>query len=229
MKVLNLVVSGLLVALTAGTASAQNNELQWTMERAIEQLDRQGSDIESVLSDAKMIWEGPELSGDHLQDGRVYLNKGGDIRVSPTKPGSPTVIIKYNTLHYHDAAAKKVREYSLGKHKGRIEPFLTIGFTVTGKDLKDDFLVTFVGEDMLGDRRILGLEMTPKKDNVRAAVSKITVWFDEASWLPAKQIIEKAGAAGTLTVVYSGTARNLSLNPDLFSTRWERGTEKERM
>lgn len=229
MRILNLVVTILLIVFIAGTASAQNNELQWTIERAIAQLNRQGSDIESVLSDAKMVWEGPELSGDHLQDGRIYIDKRGDIRLSPSKPGSPVVIIAYKTLHYHDAAAKQVREYSLGKHKGRIEPFLNIGFTVTGKDLERDFLVTFIGEDTMGDRRILGLEMTPKKDNVRAVVSKMTVWFDEASWLPAKQIIEKAGGAGKLTINYSGTARNLSLNPDLFSTRWERGTEKKRM
>ena len=229
MRLLKLTICGFLIALLSSTAWTQNNELHWTMESAIKQLDRQGSDLDSVLSDAKITWEGPKTSGDQLQSGRAYFNSRGELRISPTEAGSPTVIMDDRTLYYHDSAANKVREYSLSKHKSRLEPFLPIGFTITGKDMEDDFLVTFIGEDAMGDRRVLGLEMTPKKDDVRAVVSRITVWFDESSWLPAKQVIEKAGAAGTLTIEYSGTARNLDLNPDLFSDRWPRGTEEQRM
>ena len=45
-------LSGALVALVlCMPAAAQNNELNWTMDRAVRQLDRQGSDLESVLSE----------------------------------------------------------------------------------------------------------------------------------------------------------------------------------
>ena len=229
MKSLKIALCGLLIATLAGNAWAQSNELQWTMERAVKQLDRQGSDLESVLSDAKITWAGPDAAGDQPQSGRVYFSSRGELRISPTKAGAPVLLMVGRTVHYHDSAASQVREYSLNKHKNRIEPFLTLGFTLTGKNMEKDFLVTFVGEDSAGDRRVLGLELTPKSNDVRAVMSKITLWFDEASWLPAKQVIEKAGAAGTLTVEYSGTARNLQLNPDLFSASWPRGTKKQKM
>lgn len=51
----------LLVGIAASVAvSAQQNELAWTMERAVKQLDRQGSDLETVLADVDLsgiqIW-----------------------------------------------------------------------------------------------------------------------------------------------------------------------------
>lgn len=35
---------------------AQDNELSWNMESAIEQLNRQGSDFETVLAQATVTW-----------------------------------------------------------------------------------------------------------------------------------------------------------------------------
>jgi glutathione S-transferase len=66
-----------------------------------------------------------------------------------------------------------VKEYRLSKHKDRLEAFIPLGFSTTGKDFNKDFLVTFIGEETIGDRRTLGLELTPKKDSTRAIVSKI--------------------------------------------------------
>ena len=46
------ILAGLVLAIAfVQGASAQNNELNWTMERAVRQLDRQGSDLESVLAE----------------------------------------------------------------------------------------------------------------------------------------------------------------------------------
>jgi outer membrane lipoprotein-sorting protein len=109
-----------------------------------------------------------------------------------------------------------------------MEPYATLGFTETGKDLNDDFLVTMLGEDAIRGERVLVLELTPKKDKVRQVVSKVTLWINESSWMPMRQVIEHVSTNEVLTVDYQGAARNLQLNPQLFKADWPRGTKKVR-
>ncbi len=223
-------LTGLLLALTvAFGASAQQNELNWTMERAIKQLDRQGSDLESVLADVDIEWAGDDEALAGLKTGRIYINEKGDFRLNVDAPTKMTILMERGTVHHHKPDANVVEEYSLSKHKDRLEPFITLGFTTTGRDLDHDYLVTFIGEDAIGGRRVLGLELTPKRDNVRAVVSKIQIWVDESSWLPARQIITHTSGGEVLTITYHGTARNLDLNRALFDDNWPKGTEKKRM
>jgi hypothetical protein len=44
--------------------------------------------------------------------------------------------------------------------------------------------------------------------------------------MPAQQVIVQAAGGATLTLDYSGIARNLALNSDLFSDNWPKGTQK---
>lgn len=227
---LQLRTAGILIALAiAAGASAQQNELNWTMERAVKQLDRQGSDLESVLADVEIEWAGKDESLAQIKTGRIYINDRGNFRLNVDAPSKMTILLERSTVHHYKPDANVVEQYSLSKHKDRLEPFIPLGFSTTGKDLDDDFLVTFIGEDSIGDRRVLGLELTPKRDKVREVVSRIQIWVDESSWLPARQIISRSSGGEVLTITYRGTARNLDLNPELFDDKWPRGTDKKRM
>ena len=226
-KNVSLIVVPLAMIATHGVF-AQENELGWTMERAVKQLDRQGQGFETVLAEANIEWKDKDGMVDRTVNGRIYMNDDGDVRLSAEQPTKYTMLLKRRTLYEHDPATSVVEEYSLSKHRNRLEPFVPLGFSTTGKDLSKDFLVTFIGEQEISGRRTLGLELTPKKDSTRAVVARIELWVDQASWLPARQIITESAGGKSMTVTYTGTARNLALNPDLFKDDWPRGTEKVR-
>lgn len=213
----------LCLASTAG--QAQDNELKWTMDSAVKQLDRQGSDFDSVLAEVAAVWSTGDPGRDQISSGRLFLQKKGDFRIDTE---DQRILRDGSTVYYYTAAQARVDEFRLSQHPNRLEPFVPIGFSVTGKDLDHDYLVTYIGEQQSGDRRLLGLELTPKHDDERAVVSRIELWVDQASWLPARQVINQASGGGTLTLTYSGMARNLSLNPDLFKASWPKGTQKVR-
>jgi len=227
MKVVRL-IAGLLLAMAAmSLAQAQENELGWTMDSAIKQLDRQGKDLETVLAQVVLEWSDEAQAKDSPKSGRIYFNSKGDFRIAGEAPNK-TVLVEGRTLHMYDPALSQVTEVNLSRDKSRLAPYMRLGFSITGRDLKDDFLITFAGESDIGDRRTLTLELTPKRDETRAIVAKIEIAFDQASWLPARQIISHTSGTQTLTVNYTGTARNLNLNPDLFRDKWPRGTDKVR-
>lgn len=228
MKLTRLFFCVLLSSIVATTGSAQKNELGWTMESALKQIDRQGSDVETVLAEVEISWSGDAAGLDKIKTGRIYFNDDGDFRIAGQTPNKGVLLLEGRTLHKYDPAKSQVEEINVSRDKSRLEPFLNLGISVTGRDLEDDYLVTFVGEQEIGDRRAIGLELTPKKDDMRAIVSKIEIWFDQASWLPIRQTVSHTSGTQTVTVNYSGIARNLSLNPDLFRANWPRGTEKVR-
>lgn len=226
-KNVSLIVVPLAMIATHG-GFAQENELGWTMERAVKQLDRQGQGFETVLAEANIEWKDKDGMVDKTVNGRIYMNDDGDVRLSAQQPTEYTMLLSGPNLYEHDPAKAVVEEYRLSQHKNRLEPFVPLGFSTTGKDLSKDFLVTFIGEQEISGRRTLGLELTPKKDSTRAVVARIELWVDQASWLPARQIIMESASGESMTVTYTGTARNLALNSDLFKDDWPRGTEKVR-
>jgi len=219
----------LLAMAVSKIASAQQNELGWSMERALKQLDRQGSEFESVLADVDVNLSGAEDDTMQIESGRIYVNPRGEFRMNAETPAKRTILLDRSTVHHYDPEANVVKQYSLSKHKNRLEVFIPLGFRTTGKDLDRDFLVTFIGEDAIGERRVLGLELTPKSDKIRAVVARIQIWDNESSWLPARQTITRAGGGQALTVNFRATARNLDLNPDLFDDKRPKDTKKERM
>ena len=227
MKAVRLITGVLLAMAAMSLAHAQENELGWTMDSAIKQLDRQGKDLETVLAQVVLEWSDEAQAMDSPKSGRIYFNSKGDFRIAGEAPNK-TVLVEGRTLHMYDPALSQVTEVNLSRDKSRLAPYMRLGFSITGRDLKDDFLITFAGESDIGDRRTLTLELTPKRDETRAIVAKIEIAFDQASWLPARQIISHTSGTQTLTVNYTGTARNLNLNPDLFRDKWPKGTDKVR-
>ena len=167
----------LIFGLTTSVAvNAQQNELGWTIDSAVKQLERQGSDFATLLADIEVQWSGDEQGETDAKRGRLYMNKKGDLRINVEAPNTQTIMRVGRTLSYYDPAKATVQEFSLSKHNDRLEVFIPLGFASTEKALTRDFLVTFTGEKDIGTRRTLGLELTPKRDNVRGVVSRIELW-----------------------------------------------------
>jgi len=224
LKRLMLVAAFLCTPYVATTAT---NELGWTLDSALEQIDRQARDFDTALADVEAQWQAAGADRPHrTATGRLYVNKDGVLRFSVETPEKRTVLVTKNEVQDYDPVRALVDRYSLSKHKTRLEPYARLGFTTTGKDLRDDYLVTLLGEDYMNGRRIVGLELTPKKERARETVARLQLWIDQASWMPVKQVIVHMASGETLTITYFGMARNLRLNSDLFKDKWPKGTQE---
>ncbi|MEL7450574.1 MAG: outer membrane lipoprotein-sorting protein [Pseudomonadota bacterium] len=200
-------------------------DIKWELDDAIRQIERQADDFSTAMAQTEIVKVDGDGSELERTTGTKFIRSDGRMRYRID--GSDRIILTDKRIvEDYDGAAKTVTEYRLSKHKDRLEPFMRLGFSATGKDLKDDFLITIIGEETLGDARTLVLELTPKRDGVRASVSKARLWIDQASWMPRRQEFNSPADGSTTTINYSGMARNLKLNPDLFDGNWPRGTEK---
>ena len=217
-----------ILLLLAGTAWSQSPSIDWDLDDAMQQIGRQAKDFSSAMARVESVTidrDGNEVS---RGSGTGFIREDGSIRYNADDDGIVTLVDR-NKVMVFDAEAGQVMEYSLRKHKDRLEPFYRLGFSTTGKDLKSDYLLTILGEEDIGDTRALVIELTPKKDSVRETVRLVVLWIDQSSWMPRRQEFSSTKDNTKVTINYKGMARNLKLNPDLFKEKWPRGTKKIKM
>ena len=217
-------VIGLLAGFSAG---AQMPTIDWELDDAVRQIDRQADDFKSAMARVSFVMTDMQGSRVNSHSGNGFINERGDIRYSQDG-GDRILLVDRSTVQDYDKATSTVNQYSLSKHKDRLEPYYRLGFSIAGRDMQDRYLTTILGEEQIGDARTLVLELTPKKDAERAIVGKITLWIDQASWMPRRQEISSTHNGMTTTLDFTNMARNLQLNPELFDDDWPRGTKKKK-
>ena len=210
--------------LSATSAWAQAPAINWSLDAAIRQIERQGNDFSTAMSRVEIVNSAADGDEVDRNTGTVFIRKDGRIRFNSDN-GSRTIIVDNKKVSIHNAEESIVSEYNLSRDKSRLEPFVRLGFSTTGKELKDDYLITIIGEEQLGDTRTLVLELTPKRDSVRATVRQVRLWIDQSSWMPRQQEFSSTSDGSKVLITYTGMARNLQLNPDLFKTKWPKGTK----
>jgi outer membrane lipoprotein-sorting protein len=228
MKRIDLWLTAMLILLPAWHATADDPAISWSLKDAMKQVDRQADDFESAIARVEIT----RASNDgkvEVESGTAFFNERGDIRVTVETPESRVYLLDGRDLYRYLPVASLVEEYYLPKHPQMLAVFLRLGFSATGRDLEDDYVISAIGERFIGDRRTLGLDLTPKNNKERDVVSGIKLWIDQASWMPVEQVFEATATGYTMTVHYSNMARNLNLNPDLFKGDWPRGTKKEKI
>lgn len=211
--------------LYSALAPADMPKINWDLDDAVRQIDRQADNFETAMARVDFVVTSADGAAVTTHSGDGFINERGDMRYSQDG-GNRIVLVDRSTVSDYDKSANTVNEYSLSRHKERLEPFYRLGFSISGKDMQDRFLVTILGEEALGDTRTLVLELTPKRDAERATVGKIRLWIDQGSWMPRRQEFGSTGDRSTTTLDYTSMARNLKLNPDLFKDSWPRGTKK---
>jgi len=210
--------------LSATSVWAQAPAINWSLDSAIKQIERQAKDFETAMARVEVVRAADDGSEVETTTGTGFIHKDGDMRYN-IDGGERVIFVDRRTVSNYDATAGTVEEYSLSKHKDRLEPFVRLGFSTTGKDMKDDYLITVVGEEDIGDSRTVVMELTPESDRVRETVRLVRLYIDQASWMPVRQVFKSTGDGTTLTITYTGMARNLDLKPELFRDRWPRGTD----
>jgi len=213
--------------LVANMAWAQAPAISWSLDAAIRQIERQAEDFDTGMARVETVRTADDGSEISRSTGTGFIHRDGDMRYN-IDGGQLVTFVDNNTVSHYNAETATVEEYSLRKHKDRLEPFAGLGFSTTGKDMKDDYLITIIGEEEIGDARTLVMELTPERDGVRETVRLVRLYIDQASWMPVRQVFKSTGDGTTLTITYTGMARNLDLKPELFRDKWPKGTETVR-
>jgi len=202
-------------------AAPQNHV--WTTATALGQLDAAAKDFHSLSADVERTKVTVVVNDRSTETGSILV-RGDKMLLEMKAPDARTILRTGDNLYVYNPGLKRVEEYNLGKNRALLDKFLLLGFGTPGKELQKNYLVTFVGESPLDDRKTIELELTPKSAEVRNQFSKIQIWLDESSWLPVQQQFNETGSGDYFTVRYSKMVRNPGLPDSRFKPHWPKGT-----
>lgn len=227
MRTARPLLSTALLLCALGAAAAEMPGIDWALDAAIRQIDRQANDFDTAMARIEVVTRDEAGTVLETASGDAFFRENGDLRIRPDD-GERTILLDGTTLHDWDRNAQRVTSFSLSRGAVRPEPFYRLGFSVNGRDMADRYLLTILGEEDLGGTRTLLVELTPERERERKLVSRIRLWIDQASWMPRRQEFSLTADRTVRTIDYTHVARNLALNPGLFEASWPRGTERVR-
>jgi outer membrane lipoprotein-sorting protein len=198
----------------------------WTLDSIFQQLNRASKDFQSLTADVERTKVTVVVNDRSTESGQIEVRRDDKMRIDMTSPDPRTILRDGDHLYIYNPRIHRLEEYDLGKHRALVDQFLLLGFGTSGDDLKKGYSVTFQKEETLGTQKVVRLELTPKTESVRAQISRIELWIDEATWLPAQQQFYEAGSSDYLIIRYTRMTKNPRIGDSRFKPRWPPGTSR---
>ncbi len=219
-----VLLAGLLAA--APLRARQPTAPQWTLESVLRELDREAKGFRTLTAHVERTKVTVVVNDRSTENGNMYIQRDGKMRLDMAPPDERTILRARDDLYVYNPHIRRVDIYNLGRHRELVDQFLLLGFGTPVRELKKNFLMTLLGEQMLDGHKVVLLELTPKSEKLRNQISKIHLWIDEANWLPLQQKFFETGTQDYFVIRYNNIVRNAPIDPSLFKPHWPKGTRK---
>jgi outer membrane lipoprotein-sorting protein len=219
-----MALGGLLAADSAARPAAQGGT--WTLAEILKQVDRGAKEFQSLTADVERTKVTVVVDDHSTESGQIRMRRDGKMRIDLTVPDPRTILRVNDKLYIYNPKIRRVEEYDLGRHRALLDQFILLGFGTTADSLRKNYLVSVDGEEALGGHKTVRLQLTPKDDEVRKEISRIDLWLDQATWMPAQQKFYETGSGDYFTVRYTNVTRNVPIPDTRFRQNWPAGVTR---
>jgi outer membrane lipoprotein-sorting protein len=208
------------------THASTTPQTSWTLDNVLKQMDAQAANFHSLTADLERTKVTVVVNDKSIETGQIFVRSDDKMRIEVTQPDARTILRDGDTFYIYNPKIHRVEEYNLGKKKSVVDQFLLLGFGTSGSSLKESYTLTLKDEETLDNRKVLLLELLPKTDEVRKQLSKIQLWLDESTWLPAQQQFFETGSGDYFIIRYRNINRNVRIPDNEFKPHWPHGTTR---
>jgi len=115
-----------------------------------------------------------------------------------------------------------VEEYNIAKQRDAFQGGLLLGFGTSAKYLRDTYDLRILGEESVGDRKTVRMELVPKSADTRKQLPKLEIWVSTETWQAVQQKLHQPGGEDYRVFTYS----DIKLNPKLSDSVFNLGIPK---
>jgi len=164
------------------------------------------------------------------EQGELFFRKGKppEILLNFQKPDPKVILFRQKRAEIYLPKSNQIQEYDLEKHSGLVEQFLLLGFGTETGELEKSYSIKLTGEEVLEGDTTAVLELTPRREDISAQLTKIQLWISEESWIPVQQKFFEAGGDYLLTR-YTAVKTNRVLPPKTFEIAAPAGVKRVKM
>jgi outer membrane lipoprotein-sorting protein len=164
------------------------------------------------------------------ETGQIALKKNGPkdlaVLIDFVKPNPRTVAFRGRKAEIYYPKLKSVQEYDLGKRSDLLDQFVLVGFGTTGRELKANYSVKYVGEETVGGQKAHKLELTPLAAERREKLRTLELWITDTGDYPVQQkFIQQSGDYYLMT--YTDVKVNPPLDDDALRLKLPKGVKRE--
>ncbi|MHB8655101.1 MAG: LolA family protein [Terriglobia bacterium] len=161
--------------------------------------------------------------------GELFFEKNNtQILLNFHKPDPKIILFKKNKAEIYLPKINEVQEYNLEKQSGLVEQFLLLGFGKETGELEKSYTIKLNGEEVLEGDTTAILELTPRKENISAQLTKVQLWISEESWIPVQQKFFEAGGDYLITR-YTAVKVNRQIPPSTFRNPFPKDAKHVKM
>lgn len=200
-------------------------------EDVLSQMDQNAPKFTGLSADLTRVTYTKVIDEKTTETGSMSLKKQGrelKVLIDFVKPDVKTVAFQGRKAEVYYPKLKTVQEYDIGKQRGLVDQFLLVGFGTTGKDLKANYAIKYVGEESIGGKKAYKLELTPSSDQIKDKLRGMELWISDSGSYPVQQkFIQPSGDYYLFT--YSGVKLNPQLSDDALKLNLPKGVKRERV
>ena len=185
-----------------------------TTDDVLSNLDQSAAKFNSMTANLTRLTYTKVIDDKAIEEGKMALKKVGphdlQVLIDFTKPDPRTVAFRGRKAEIFYPKLKQVQEYDLGKQTDLVDQFLLVGFGTTGKELKSNYAVKYLGEETVDNQKVYRLELTPNAAARREKLQKLELWIADSGAYPVQQkFIQPSGD------YYLFTYRDVKVNPTI--------------
>jgi len=170
------------------------------------------------------------LDSKDTESGMIYVRRDNKGRVQMAihfkEPYEYYLAVNRDKAEIYRPRIATVEEYNISKHRDTFQQGLLLGFGTTEKYLRDSYDMRLLGEDTVGDRPTVHLELIPKSDGTRRQVPKIELWVSTKTWQAVQQKPHQPGGEDYRIFTYDDVKQNVKLDDKVFNLSTPKGTKR---
>jgi len=154
------------------------------------------------------------LSGTAYYERDGHFEMAAHITAHNGKPASRGYIFSGGTLRISDTGKEKdAKPYAAAS---KYESYLRLGFGASGKDLAEEWDITYLGKETIDGVATDKLELIAKDPNVLKLFHKVIIWLDTAHAVSLKQVFDE-GEGQSFVCTYTNIKLDQALPKNAFS------------
>jgi outer membrane lipoprotein-sorting protein len=218
---MRVLLAGILALALGSTAGARKGKHPTDLTEILSDMNEASKRVKTVSANLEYTKVTVLVDDKSTESGQLFYRKGKttEIRIDIQKPDRKILLLwsggKKNKGEMYLPKINQIQEFNLEQKSDLVQQFLALGFGTDANELKKAYTVKYLKEEELeGDTTVL-LELVPLKGNAGGQISKIQLWVNEESWLPAQQEVFENGG-DYLIARYSGVKVNRILPGSTF-------------
>jgi outer membrane lipoprotein-sorting protein len=200
-------------------------------ENVLGQMDQSAAKFTGLSADLTRVTYTKVIDEKTTESGSMSLKKQGrelKVLINFVKPDAKTVAFQGRKAEVYYPKLNTVQEYDVGKQRGLVDQFLLVGFGTSGKDLKANYAIKYVGEESIDGKKAYKLELTPTAAEMKDKLRGMELWMAESGSYPLQQkFIQPSGDYYLFT--YSAVKLNPQLTDDALKLNLPKGVKRERV